>query len=326
MRGFVVDGDSASLVQVAKPSPREGEALVRVLIAGICNTDLEIMKGYMGFAGVVGHEFVGVCLSAPAGFEHLVKQRVVGEINLACGACGTCETGGARARNHCERRTVLGIVNKHGTYADYLTLPARNLHVVPDCVSTENAAFAEPLAAACRVEEQGLVTSGQRVAVVGDGKLGILIAEVLGRRNDTTLFGRHPEKMALVTADVTIASANDPLPARSFDVVVDATGTPAGLDAARQLCRPLGTLVLKSTCAAGTAFNTAPFVVDELKVIGSRCGPFEPALDLLAKGLDLTPLISATFPLAEVAEAVELAKRKGTMKVQIRCCADDAAL
>lgn len=143
-----------------------------------------------------------------------------------------------RARNHCEQRTVLGIVNKHGTYAEYLTLPPRNLHAVPDSVSTENAAFAEPLAAACRVEEQGLVSSGQRVAVVGDGKLGILIAEVLGRRNDTTLFGRHPEKMALVTADVTVASSDEPLPARSFDVVVDATGTPTGLDAARHCAGP----------------------------------------------------------------------------------------
>eukprot|EP00929_Paragymnodinium_shiwhaense_P044559 TRINITY_DN22841_c0_g1_i1.p1 TRINITY_DN22841_c0_g1~~TRINITY_DN22841_c0_g1_i1.p1 ORF type:complete len:338 (-),score=51.22 TRINITY_DN22841_c0_g1_i1:155-1168(-) len=327
---FVVSGDTASIQEKPKPTPGPEECLVRVLIAGVCNTDLEIMKGYMGFAGVVGHEFVGVCETAPAGHEALVGKRVVGEINLACRAssCGTCARKDDRSRNHCPTRTVLGILFKDGTYAQYLTLPVHNLLVVPDNVTTENAAFAEPLAAACRITEQGLIAAGDKTAIVGDGKLGLLIAEVLGRHAAATgcpppvLFGRHEAKMKLLSAasKVNAALADTALPEKAgfFDVVVDATGSPAGLDLSRQLCRPMGTLVLKSTCAAGTEFNTAPFVIDELKVIGSRCGPFQPALDMLASGLDLTPLIAKTFPLSEAAEAVKLAGTKGTMKVQLR--------
>ncbi|KAJ8609553.1 hypothetical protein CTAYLR_006028 [Chrysophaeum taylorii] len=326
MLSFWVDGSSASIREAEVPQPKAGEALVRVLIAGVCNTDLEILKGYMGFSGIVGHEFVGVCEDAPDGFEHLAKQRVVGEINLACRSCGTCGGGGTRARNHCPKRTVLGILDKHGTYAQWLTLPAVNLHVVPKGVSTENAAFAEPLAAAFRILEQGLVRDDDEVAVVGDGKLGILISEVLGRhvKKGTTLFGRHHEKMDLVRAPIDKMLSTDALPDRAatFDVVVDATGSPAGMDVSRQLCKPLGTICLKSTCAAGADFNTAPFVIDELRVIGSRCGPFEPALELLNQGLDLTPLISATFPLEQAEEAVKKAAEKGTIKVQIRVAPD----
>ena len=274
-----------------------------------------------------------MCESAPPGSEHLVGKRVVGEINLVCGdaiGCSTCACGGDRARNHCPVRTVLGILGKDGTYCERLTLPAANLHVVPDGVSTENAAFAEPLAAAFRITEQKLVQPGNAVAIVGDGKLGLLIAEVLGRHAagfgggtpQPVLFGRHPEKMNLLSkaAGIQKSDAFSALPthAGSFDVVVDATGSPAGLDLARALCRPLGTLVLKSTCAAGADFNTAPFVVDELRIMGSRCGPFEPALALLADGLDLTPLITATYPLSETEAAVAKAGTKGTMKVQLR--------
>ena len=295
----------------------------------------------VGFAGIVGHEFVGIVETAPPGHESLLGKRVVGDINLICrdtGACYTCACGLApgaaavlfeRARNHCPKRTVLGILNKDGVYCERLTLPVANLHLVPDNVSTENAAFAEPLAAAFRITEQGLIQPTDRVAVVGDGKLGILIAEVVGRHIAKTpggtkpvLFGRHQDKMDLVTADAQIETsmANSALPERAgqFDTVVDATGSPAGLDLARALCRPLGTLVLKSTCAAGTDFNTAMYVVDELKIVGSRCGPFPPALALMASGLDLTPLITATYPLEKAVEAVEKARTKGTMKVQIR--------
>jgi len=285
----------------------------------------------VGFAGIVGHEFVGIVEEAPAGHESLVGKRVVGDINLVCGdmtSCMTCMCGGARARNHCPTRTVLGILNKDGTYCERITLPVNNLHVVPDNVSSENAAFAEPLAAAFRIVEQQVVGPTDRVAVVGDGKLGILIAEVLGRHAinlgapPVTLYGRHHDKMALVSqaARVVRKLSEGALPdaAASFDVVVDATGSPAGLDLGRALCRPLGSLVLKSTCAAGTDFNTAPFVVDELKIIGSRCGPFPPALALMASGLDLTPLITATYTLDQAAEAVEKAKTKGTIKVQMR--------
>eukprot|EP00908_Phaeocystis_cordata_P016766 Transcript_28082.p1 GENE.Transcript_28082~~Transcript_28082.p1 ORF type:complete len:291 (-),score=141.22 Transcript_28082:220-1092(-) len=286
----------------------------------------------MGFTGVVGHEFVGVVESAPAGHEALVGKRVVGDINLVCGDtsnCFTCACGYDRARNHCPKRTVLGIVAKDGTYQERLTMPVQFLHVVPDHVSSENAAFMEPLAAAFRIVEQQLVKKEDKVAVVGDGKLGLLITEVLGRHlaaagaaKGPLLVGRHPKKMAMVSAAANIetAASDSVLPARAgtFDVVVDATGSPQGLDLARALCRPLGTLVLKSTCAAGADFNTAPFVVDELRIVGSRCGPFPPALELLAAGLDLTPLITATFPLAQADEAIKLAQTKGTMKVQIR--------
>ena len=184
MKAFVVDGASGTVMDVPEPRPGEGEALVRVLMAAICATDLEIMKGYMGFKGIVGHEFVGVVETAPPSHAHLVGKRVVGDINLCCWDamnCGTCAIGGARARNHCPKRTVLGILNKDGTYCERLTLPVVNLHAVPDNVSTENAAFAEPLAAAFRIAEQQIIAPKDRVAIVGDGKLGLLITEVLGR-------------------------------------------------------------------------------------------------------------------------------------------------
>lgn len=228
---------------------------------------------------------------------------------------------------------MLGILAKDGTYAQYISMPVANLHLVPDCVSSENAAFAEPLAAACRIVEQGIVRAGDSVAVIGDGKLGLLIAEVLGRHvvaiggAKTCLFGRHPDKMALVTplAQVQASLAINALPAHAnaFDVVVDATGSPSGLEIAQQLCVPMGKLVLKSTCAAGADFNTAPFVIDELQVIGSRCGPFGPALQMMADGLDLTPLITCTLPLTQAAEAIKKARTKGCMKVQLRVSPED---
>jgi len=335
MDAFVVRDGSATIETVPVPTPAAGECLVRVLIAGVCGTDLEILQGYKeGFSGVLGHEFVGVCETAPVEYEQLVGKRVVGDINLACSdcsSCAVCAAGGDRARNHCPCRTVLGILKKDGTYARYLTLPAANLHIVPDCVRTENAAFAEPLAAAFRIIEQGVIEQSDRVAIVGDGRLGLMISECIGRHmagsaHRPMLFGRHAEKMKLLSAaaNVNTALATDALPshAAAFDVVVDATGNPNGIIFSRQLCRPLGTLVLKSTCAGDTTLNTAPFVIDELRVVGSRCGPFEPALALLADGLDLTPLIEATFPLEEVGAAVARAGTKGTMKVQLRCSCD----
>ncbi len=328
---YVVSKTDGTALQKNYPIPKlvSDEALIRVLIAGVCNTDLEIIQGYADFSGILGHEFVGIVERAPPNCESLQGERVVGEINITCGGCYSCEIGGSLARNHCEKRKVVGIRHRNGTYCEYLALPVRNLYKVPDNVRTENAAFVEPLAAACRIIEQGVVDANDRVAIVGDGKLGLLVAEVMGRHvkgQRPVLLGRHQRKLALVSdeAKVDTMLVSDALPSRAakFDVVIDATGSPAGLDISRQLCRPLGTLVLKTTCAMGTSFNTAPFVIHEIRVVGSRCGPYEPALRMLADGLDLTPLIEATFPLSKVSDAVEIAGSKGTLKVQIRCSED----
>mmetsp|Transcript_12593 Transcript_12593/g.18879 ORF Transcript_12593/g.18879 Transcript_12593/m.18879 type:complete len:340 (-) Transcript_12593:337-1356(-) len=334
MKALIFDGVEARVEDRPLPVPKADECLVRVLISGICNTDLELVKGYMGFRGVLGHEFVGCVESAPAANQDLIGKRVVGEINLACTCCTVCSAGGDRARNHCPKRTVLGILAKDGCHAEYVTLPVRNLHIVPDEISTRNAAFAEPLAAAFRILEQGLVRPAiDSVAIIGDGKLGLLIAYVLANScaqeqgSIVTLIGRHREKMNLIphpNLNCVLAQDMSIDDTTKFDVVVDATGNAAGLDLARSLCRPLGTLVLKSTCAVGSEFNTAPFVIDELKLVGSRCGPFEPALQLLANGilqdqnpLDLSPLISEVFSIQDATIALQKAGEKGILKVQL---------
>lgn len=446
MMGFVVSkpGDTHGSLQknLPIPQPRNGEALVRVLRAGVCNTDLEILEGYMGFQGILGHEFVGVVehvqldgtnnnssngnksdsndeqkSSDEDKNEILVKKwmgkRVCGDINVGCFACGVCKNvpidrGSCcpkYSRNHCPHRTVLGILNKNGTMAEYLTLPLRNLHLVPDHVSDAVAVFAEPLAAACRIVEQNLVryldenergsrttVPPDRVAILGDGKLGLMIAEVLGREhslrvgnasvsdNDNNnkypkpiLFGKHSHKLNLVkgtsgvdclpvseciATDASSFTGVSPNHEHAYDVVVDATGSPTGLKLAAGMCRPMGTLVLKSTCAdkAGVEpFNAAPFVIDELRVVGSRCGPIDRALELLAivddntkdgknnnDNIDRTagastaaatsttnnntvqPLrvekyITKTFPLEDAVAAIKCAAERSTMKVQIIC-------
>lgn len=338
-------------------------ALIRVLRAGVCNTDLEILQGYMGFEGVLGHEFVGIVEQVNDGSNRStvtgtdsewVGKRVCGDINVGCHQqeCFVCQ--GAldddccqMSRNHCPKRTVLGILNHHGTMAEYLTLPITNLHVVPDDMSDQVAVFAEPLAAACRIVEQQLIsydttTRVDKVAILGDGKLGLMIAEVLGREHvkhfgqqnsqyqPPILFGKHQHKLDLVAdsgvavmfvsecQDSTAFTGVAPDYAAKFDVVCDATGSPAGLSLAAGLCRPMGTLVLKSTCAAGEKFNAAPFVIDELKVVGSRCGPIDRALKLLPQ-LQVTKYITKTFPLAQADEAIQCAAEKSTMKVQVIC-------
>lgn len=342
MLAYVVESTTSEkptgLQTIDVPTAGPGEARIRVLRAGVCNTDMEILEGYMGFVGVLGHEFVGVveALGSEEG-EELLGKRVVGDINLACRdfeGCSTCARRDATARNHCPTRTVLGILNKDGTYAEHLTLPVANLHVVPDAVSSAAALFVEPLAAACRVVEQGLVAADSRVAVIGDGKLGLLVAEVLGRQGlaqRPTLFYRHEWKAKLVE-DVmeTQPSPPDERFARSFDVVVDATGSPSGLEAARTLVVPCGTIVLKSTCAAGAGFNAAPFVIDELRIVGSRCGPFDMAIALLSDDaagstprLDVEKYITNTFPLKQADDALAAARAKSSMKVQIICSAED---
>lgn len=305
------DGDLA-LVRRPLPTPVPGEALVRVRMAGICATDLEIVRGYMGFVGTLGHEFVGEISACedPA----RVGQRVTGEINAVCGRCTQCMAGRAR---HCDARSVLGILSRDGCFADYLTLPLPNLHPVPEGLSDEAACFAEPTAAAFEVVEQGLLEAGASVAVIGDGRLGLLIAMVLsGAGGRVTLVGRHGRKRAIAEAAGIATAAPGELPARAWDVVVEATGAAAGMEAAMGLVRPQGTIVLKSTYADRLSLNAAPLVIDEIRLVGSRCGPFEPALAALAAGqVDPTPLVDAVLPLEDGVDAMARAGTRGVLKV-----------
>jgi alcohol dehydrogenase len=281
-----------------------GECLIRVLAAGICGTDLELMRGYAGFAGVPGHEFVGLVEDAPPQDAGWIGRRVAGEITVGCGECAGCRAAG---RGHCDRRTVLGIIGRDGAFAEYLSLPAVNLHAVPEDVDDDAAVLVEPLAAACRVLEQVAVTRGMRAAVIGPGRLGLLIALVLRDAGaGVTVVGRGETRLALARAlgfsAKTAADASSR--ARHFDIVVDATGDPRGLAAAQQLVRPRGTIVLKSTFHGETSVAFSPLVVDEITLVGSRCGPFQAALERLAhRRIDTRPLVDAVYPLERFDEA-----------------------
>jgi threonine dehydrogenase-like Zn-dependent dehydrogenase len=293
------------------PNPAPGEALVRVVRAGICNTDLELLRGYYPYTGILGHEFVGVVEQGP---EHLKGQRVVGEINAVCGQCRFCRSG---QPTHCENRTVLGIVNRNGAFAEYLCLPIENLHRVPDNVPTDVATFTEPVAAALEIQQQVTVSPAERVLVVGDGKLGQLVAQTLAVTGcDLLVVGRHQEKLANLAARGIQTGLEDGVADRAFDLSVECTGNPAGFAIARRALRPRGTLVLKSTYAGQLTFDASSLVVDEITLIGSRCGPFPAALDLLASGqMDVEPLIHARYPLSEGLAAFEQASTKGVLKV-----------
>lgn len=304
------------LREVPRPRRAPGWSLVRVLVAGVCNTDLELMKGYMHFSGIPGHEFVGRVEASdrPA----LRGRRVIGEINAGCGRCVWCARDLAR---HCPHRTTLGIDRLPGAFAEYLVLPDANLLAVPDRVPDQVAVFAEPLAAALEIEEQLLIPPAASVAVVGDGKLGLLVAWSLAlNHGDLTLIGRHPERFAWSRLrGMACCSAARP-PARRFDFVVDCTGSAAGWDLAVRLTRPRGVLVMKSTYSGAGRFNPTPLVVDEITLVGSRCGRFAPALHLLAGGqIDPRPLVEGTFDLADYREAFRHARRRGALKVLVRC-------
>jgi len=307
MMGLYCDGASVRLRRdLPEVAAREGEAVLRVRAVGVCDTDLQLARGYMGFRGVIGHEFVGVDDDG---------KRWVAEINNACRRCPTCLAG---RPSHCPTRTVLGIVAHDGAMAERVAVPRENLHAVPDAVSDEEAVFVEPLAAALQILEQVPVAPGDSVAVLGDGKLGLLSAWVLRAAAErVTLVGRHAHKLALAGESITQRLAGDVGElARSFDVVVDATGSPSGLAAAIGLCRPRGTVVLKTTVAAEHALSLAPVVIDELTLVGSRCGPFPRAIDALArKAIDVRPLLAARYPLAEAEAAFAYASRKGVAKV-----------
>lgn len=288
------------------PRVAEGFVRIRMLNAGICSTDLELQRGYYGFSGTPGHEFAG---------ELEDGTRVAGEINLACGKCEWCARGLGR---HCPNRTVLGIVKHPGAFREFLTLPVANLHKIPKSIPTEHAVFIEPVAAACEILDQVRIGKGVRVAVLGDGKLGLLIAQVLDAHGaDVLLLGRHREKMKLV--GVTSEVLGEKLPVRQFPIVVDATGSAEGLRSAIAMCEPRGTVVMKSTVHGMVPIDTAPAIVNEITLVGSRCGRFEPAIRLIASGkVRVDNLISDEFPLVRAAEAFERAGTKGVLKVLLR--------
>jgi threonine dehydrogenase-like Zn-dependent dehydrogenase len=295
------------------PSRPEGFALLRLLAGGICNTDLELQRGYYGFAGTPGHEFVAEVLEADT--RALAGRRVVGEINLACTQCDWCRGGLGR---HCPNRTVLGIVRHPGAFAEFFTLPERNLHVLPDEIPTARAVFVEPLAAACEILDQVSIPAGAAIAVLGDGKLGLLIAMVLNAHGCRVhQFGRHAAKLAIAgRVGVQTEIANGALPIAAYDWVVDATGSPEGLRSAAAMARPRGTVILKSTVHGMVAVDTAPIIVNELTLVGSRCGRFEAALPLLGHPLvRVEDLIAARFPLAEAPQAFAHAAERGVLKV-----------
>jgi alcohol dehydrogenase len=283
-----------------------------MLCAGICNTDLELQRGYYGFAGVPGHEFVGEVVEADT--ADLIGRRVVGEINLGCCACEWCKL---KLERHCPHRTVLGIVKHPGAFQEFFTLPERNLHIVPDSIPTEAAVFTEPLAAACEILDQIQFPCSSQIAVLGDGKLGLLIAQALNAYGlKIHQFGRHADKLRISEKAGVHTEVASELPAAAYNWVVDATGSPEGLQQAIRMVRPRGTVILKSTQHGLVGVDTAPVIVNEITLVGSRCGRFEPALDLLSRGLiNVQDMISGWEKLADAPRAFERAARKGTMKV-----------
>jgi threonine dehydrogenase-like Zn-dependent dehydrogenase len=312
MKGLWLENNQLQLrTDIPIPEPATGEVLVRVLRAGICNTDLELIRGYYPYTGILGHEFVGVVEQGP---EQLVNQRVVGEINAACGYCRFCRRG---EPTHCENRTVLGIVNRHGAFAEYLCLPSQNLHPVPDNVPTDVATFTEPLAAALEIQQQVALSVDDRVLVVGDGKLGQLVAQTLAITGcELLVVGRHPQKLANLAARGIKTGLAEAVTDRYFDISVECTGNPEGFAIARRALRARGTLVLKSTYAGHLNLDASSLVVDEITLMGSRCGPFPAALELLAQEkIDVKPLIQASYPLSSGLAAFDLAQSRGVLKV-----------
>ena len=308
--------DKLTLRDVPKPQRAPGEALIKVLMAGICGTDREILKGYSGFHGIPGHEFVGRVVECSD--LRWIGQRVVGEINLACGQCTSCEKGLGR---HCPHRTVLGIVNRPGVLAEYVTLPVGNLHKVPDEVSDAAATFTEPLAAACEILEQITLVPGTRVAIVGDGRLGLLVSQVLKHAGaQVTLIGHHGWKLDLARAwgVRVLGESDEELTPSSFPVTVEATGSPRGLTEALRLVEPRGTVVMKSTFHGAANLDTTKLVVDEITLLGSRCGVFPPALELLRQDhVTVHHLITRTFPLDQGLEAFEFLDQTSALKVLV---------
>jgi len=315
MLAVFIDSNHISTRQVDVPRRLPGYALIRLKVAGICNTDLELQRGYYGFSGIPGHEFVGSVVESDN--TSLVGKRVVGEINLACGHCAFCAAGLGR---HCDSRTVLGIVKHPGAFAEYLTLPDANLRVVPDHIPDEHAVFVEPLAAACEILEQVSLAAGAEVAVLGDGKLGLLIAQTLlahGAR--VTVFGHHADKLKIARRAGAATTDSPDRPSARFPFVVESTGSAGGLRQAIAMVRPRGTVIMKSTVHEEVKIDTAPVIVNEITLLGSRCGLFDPALALLSAGsVNVGSMIAGEFPLAEAPAAFAEAARCGVLKILLR--------
>jgi threonine dehydrogenase-like Zn-dependent dehydrogenase len=316
VKAVIFDGISLSLKDVPIPSPPLGETLIHVSKAGICNTDLEITRGYMnGFNGILGHEFIGAI--ADSSLSASTTKRVTAEINCGCGHCVLCKTGDER---HCTARTVLGIAGKDGTFAEYISVPSRNIHKIPDSIPDNNALFIEPLAAALEILEQVQITTNQRVLIIGDGKLAQLIAHaIVSTGCELYVAGKHPEKLEFLgNLPLSTLLSKELDRAGIFDIVVEASGAPDGFSTAVSKVRPRGTIVLKSTYAQPLTFNPAALVIHEITLVGSRCGRFEPAIKFLTeKKPDFNYLIEQHYPINDAKLAFVHAGKKGTRKIII---------
>lgn len=316
MRAIVVDAGKVSVREEPSPSLSPGDVLIKVRLAGICSTDLEIIKGYGGFHGILGHEFVGTVAEGPTA---LTGKRVVGEINCVCGRCDMCASG---LSNHCRRRTVAGIQGRPGVFAEFVALPERNCHVVPDTVSDEEAVFAEPLASAYQVIRQVKIEPRMNVAVLGTGRLGLLVAQVLARTGSKLIaIGRNAKSLGLLDRKrIRTSQVDEVTQWGEYDLVVECTGSPEGLPLALRLVRPRGTIVIKTTCQATANVDLMPLVVNEVTLLGSRCGPFSEALAALArKQIDVLSMVSRRVPMAEAAKAFEMAADPHNVKILLTC-------
>jgi threonine dehydrogenase-like Zn-dependent dehydrogenase len=315
MKAICWDGHEVTLdSSYPPPVPDQESAIVKVHLAGICSTDLQIFKGYMNFRGVPGHEFVGSVRQGP---ENWLGKRVVGEINFGCGRCEFCDRDLTR---HCPNRTVMGILNADGAFAEYVAVPVENLHVVPPSVSDEQAVFTEPVAAAFEILRQIQVSTGDEILILGDGKLGNLCAQVLRLTGaKLTALGKHQDKLDLIRRTGVRTTLLNEWEPHVFDVVVEATGSAAGLELAISAVRPRGTLVLKSTIAGAHQVSLAPLVINEINLVGSRCGIFSDALEALAaRQISVVPLIEQVYPLAQGIEAIQHAGRPGARKILLK--------
>ncbi|MFH1420213.1 MAG: alcohol dehydrogenase catalytic domain-containing protein [Planctomycetota bacterium] len=315
MRAICLKSGEPVLCDQPKSQPVKGEVLIKVHLAGVCGTDLALLRGHGEFEGILGHEFVGAVV---AGSSNLVGKRVVGEINCVCGRCDMCGSG---LSNHCRRRTVIGIANRPGAFAEFLALPERNCHVVPDAVTDEEAVFTEPLAAAFQITRQVKLESKMNVALLGTGRLGLLVAQVLALSGCRLIaIGRNPVTLNLLDRKrIRTLSLDDLTPSRDQDLVIDCTGSPDGLPTALKLARPRGTVVMKTTCSGDAPIDWTPLVVDEITLLGSRCGPFGEALAALAtKRIEVASLISRRLPLSQGLTALQPATDRQHIKTLLR--------